>query len=70
MCSSGYMRSAAANTRSTSRGSPRVKRSRPRDHIDPAYRERAPHIVRHDGMGDIYIVDGMKTPVPMGLQRV
>lgn len=38
-----------------------------RDHIDAAYRERAPHVVRHDGMGDIYVVDGMKTPVPMGL---
>ena len=38
-----------------------------RDHIDPAYRERAPHVVRHDAMGDIYVVDGMKTPVPMGL---
>ena len=29
-----------------------------RDHIDAAYRERAPHVVRHDGMGDIYVVDG------------
>ena len=38
-----------------------------RDHIDPAYRERAPHVVRHESMGDIYLVDGMKTPVPMGL---
>ncbi len=38
-----------------------------RDHIEPAFRERAPHVVRHDSMGDIYIVDGMKAPVPMGL---
>ena len=38
-----------------------------RDHIDPAFRDRAPHVVRHDSMGDIYLVDGMKTPVPMGL---
>ena len=37
------------------------------DHIDPAWRERAPHVVHKEGMGDIYVVDGMKTPVPMGL---
>jgi hypothetical protein len=37
------------------------------DNIDPAWREKAPHVVNKDGMGDIYVVDGMKTPVPMGL---
>ena len=37
------------------------------DHIDPAFRDRAPHVVNKEGMGDIYVVDGMKTPVPMGL---
>ena len=37
------------------------------DHIDPAFRERAPRVVNKEGMGDIYLVDGMKTPVPMGL---
>lgn len=37
------------------------------DHIDPAWRERAPRIVHKEGMGDIYLVDGMRTPVPMGL---
>src|SRR5216683_6986568 len=37
------------------------------DNIDPAWRERAPHVVHKEGMGDIYLVDGMKTPVPMGL---
>lgn len=38
-----------------------------RDHIETAYRERAPHVVHKDGIGDIYVVDGMKSPVPMGL---
>ena len=37
------------------------------DHIEPAWRERAPRIVHKEGLGDIYVVDGMKTPVPMGL---
>jgi len=37
------------------------------DHIDPAWRDKAPHVVHKEGMGDIYVVDGMKTPVPMGL---
>mgnify|MGYP006162261901 CR=1 FL=1 len=31
------------------------------DHIDPAWRERAPHVVHKEGMGDIYVVEGMKT---------
>jgi predicted TIM-barrel fold metal-dependent hydrolase len=38
------------------------------DFIDPAYRDRAPKMV--DGgekVGDIFVIDGMKTPVPMGL---
>lgn len=38
------------------------------DHIDPAYRDRAPKLV--DGgehAGDLFVIDGMKTPVPMGL---
>ena len=37
------------------------------DHIDPAYRERAPHVVRHDKFGDIFVIDGMDDPIPMGL---
>ena len=37
------------------------------ENIEPAWREKAPHIVHKDGLGDIYVVDGMKTPVPMGL---
>ena len=37
------------------------------DNIDPAWRQKAPHVVHKDGMGDIYVIEGMKTPVPMGL---
>ncbi|MFM2073516.1 MAG: hypothetical protein RLZZ623_3780 [Actinomycetota bacterium] len=38
------------------------------DFIDPAYRDRAPRLV--DGgpdVGDLFVIDGMKRPVPMGL---
>ena len=38
-----------------------------RDHIDPAFRERAPKVVSLEKMGDTFIIDGMKTPVPLGL---
>ena len=38
-----------------------------RDHIDPAFRERAPKIVSLDKLGDTFVVDGMRTPVPLGL---
>ncbi len=38
-----------------------------RSHIDPAYRDRAPHIVRDPKFGDIYVVEGMKQTIPMGL---
>ena len=37
------------------------------DHIDPAYRDRAPHIRHIDGAGDVFVIDGMKTPVPLGI---
>src|SRR5439155_9378 len=37
------------------------------DHIDPTYRDRAPHIVHVEGGGDIYVIEGMKTPVPLGI---
>jgi predicted TIM-barrel fold metal-dependent hydrolase len=37
------------------------------DNIDPAWRERAPRIQTLEKMGDTYIVEGMKTPVPLGL---
>lgn len=38
------------------------------DHIDPAWRDRAPRLV--DGgpeIGDVFVIDGMSKPVPMGL---
>jgi len=38
-----------------------------RDNIDPAYRDRAPKVVTLDKMGDTFVIDGMKTPVPLGL---
>ncbi|MEA2625054.1 MAG: hypothetical protein QOD06_1099 [Candidatus Binatota bacterium] len=34
--------------------------------IDPAYRDRAPHMVHADN-GDMFVIPGMKQPVPMGL---
>ena len=38
-----------------------------RGHIEAAYRERAPHVVRDPKYGDIYVVEGMKQTIPMGL---
>src|SRR5713101_188133 len=35
--------------------------------IDPSFRDRAPHIVRDEKLGDIFVIPGMKTPIPMGL---
>ncbi len=37
------------------------------DHIDRAWRDKAPRMERHAEMGDVFVVDGMKHPVPMGL---
>ncbi|MDZ4741595.1 MAG: amidohydrolase family protein [Alphaproteobacteria bacterium] len=37
------------------------------DFIDPKYRERAPKMTRHDRLGDIFVIDGLDQPVPMGL---
>ena len=37
------------------------------DNIDPAFRERAPRVVHREGIGDTFIVDGMRAPVPLGL---
>ena len=38
-----------------------------RDHIDPAFRDRAPHVEHLAGAGDIFVIEGMKTPVPLGI---
>ena len=38
------------------------------DFIDPAYRDRAPRMVdMGEAVGDVFVIDGMKRPIPMGL---
>jgi predicted TIM-barrel fold metal-dependent hydrolase len=37
------------------------------DHIDPAYRDIAPRIVNDGARGDVFVVDGMKSTIAMGL---
>ena len=37
------------------------------DYIDPAYRDVAPHLVSTDDKGDVYVIDGMRRSIPMGL---
>ena len=37
------------------------------DYIEPAWRDRAPRLRTIDGVGDVFVIDGMKTPVPMGI---
>ncbi len=37
------------------------------DHIDPKFRERAPHMIHDDKLGDIFVIEGMNKPIPMGL---
>jgi predicted TIM-barrel fold metal-dependent hydrolase len=37
------------------------------DHIDAKWRDKAPRIVRHQQLGDVFVIDGMKRPVPLGL---
>lgn len=37
------------------------------DHIDPRWRDRAPRLERHPQLGDVFVIDGMSRPVPMGL---
>ena len=36
------------------------------DHIDPAWRDKAPTIVHHEEHGDIFVIDGMP-PIKLGL---
>src|SRR5882724_13289998 len=38
-----------------------------RDHIEPRFRDRAPHVEHIEGAGDIFVIDGMKTPIPLGI---
>jgi len=35
--------------------------------IDPAFRDRAPHIVTDEKRGDLFVVPGMKNPIAIGL---
>ncbi|HEX8803315.1 MAG TPA: amidohydrolase family protein [Acidimicrobiales bacterium] len=37
------------------------------DHIDPAYRDRAPYMSHDDEKGDLFVIPGMSRPVAMGL---
>ena len=37
------------------------------DYIDKKFADRAPRMVRHDKYGDIFVIDGLDTKVPMGL---
>jgi uncharacterized protein len=38
-----------------------------RAHIEPRYRDIAPHVVSDARLGDIYVVEGMKQTIPMAL---
>ena len=37
------------------------------DYIDPAWRDKAPRMTYVEEIGDVFVVDGMPRPVPMGL---
>src|SRR5207249_12158656 len=37
------------------------------DRIDPKFRDRAPHVVRDAQRGDLFVIDGLAKPIPMGL---
>ena len=37
------------------------------DFIDPAWRAKAPHVVRDEKQGDLYVIDGLTQRIPMGL---
>ncbi len=36
-------------------------------YIDRKWLDKAPYIARHDTLGDVYVIEGMGNPVPMGL---
>jgi predicted TIM-barrel fold metal-dependent hydrolase len=38
-----------------------------RDYIDPAFRDRAPHMQRIDDKSDVFVVEGLPAPIPMGI---
>jgi hypothetical protein len=35
--------------------------------IDSRFKDRAPHVVRDDKRGDLFVIEGMPKPIPMGL---
>jgi uncharacterized protein len=35
--------------------------------IDPSYRDTAPRLQHVEGMGDIYVIEGLKVPIPLGI---
>jgi predicted TIM-barrel fold metal-dependent hydrolase len=37
------------------------------DYIEPRFRDQAPRIKQLDGVGDAFVIEGMATPVPLGL---
>jgi predicted TIM-barrel fold metal-dependent hydrolase len=37
------------------------------DHIDPKFRDIAPQVRETDDRGDVYVIDGMRRSIPMGL---
>ena len=37
------------------------------DRIDPAFRDRAPRVVRDADGGDVFVIDGMASAVPLGI---
>jgi len=37
------------------------------DYVDPKWRDQAPHLVSDEKAGDLFVIPGMKRPVPMGL---
>jgi uncharacterized protein len=37
------------------------------DYIEPTFRDRAPHLVHDDRKGDLFVIEGMSRPIPMGL---
>jgi predicted TIM-barrel fold metal-dependent hydrolase len=37
------------------------------DHIDARFRDRAPRMVWNEQLGDIFVIDGIPRPVPLGL---
>ncbi len=37
------------------------------DYIDPKFKERAPRMVRDERKGDLFVIEGLSRPIPMGL---